>query len=93
MAFSREGGGGGFLAREGAFCRKPSCAMKELPLDLAPPAERARPRGLQQTWLAAPGGTPPPSPPRSASRLTPCSPSTPSVETHLSCGHLTDFTT
>jgi hypothetical protein len=29
--------------------------MTELPLDLAPPTERARPRGLQQTWLAAPG--------------------------------------
>jgi hypothetical protein len=53
--------------------------------------ERARSRGLQQTWLAAPGGTPPPSPPRSASRLTPCSPSTPRVETHLFCGDLTDF--
>jgi hypothetical protein len=32
--------------------------MNELPLDLAPPTERARPRGLQQTWLWAPGAHP-----------------------------------
>jgi hypothetical protein len=50
--FAREGG---FLRARGGFLRKPPCAITELPLDLAPPTERARPRGLQQTWLAAPG--------------------------------------
>jgi hypothetical protein len=40
---------------------------------------------------AATARTPPPSPPRSASRLTPYAPSTLRVETLLSCGDLTDF--
>jgi len=65
--------------------------MTELPLDLAPPTERARPRDLQQTWLAAPGA-------HAATLAAPLRlsahalrPLQPPRGDHLPCGDLTDF--
>ena len=75
-----------YLARKSppSRAKKTPCAITELPLHLAPPTERAPPRGLQQTWLAAPVA-------HAAAlaaplRLPALAPSPPRVETNFACG-------